>query len=267
MFPIPFNFPFRKANGDISTIGAEIGAGGGGSSYTLPTASAETLGGIKVGSNLSIDESGVLSASGGGSSYTLPTASAETKGGIKIGAGLSMDGEVLNNSNPTAYTLPTASAETKGGVKVGSGLSIDGDGVLSASGGSTETWDTIWTNSDLSTDIANKYIELTLTSGVEYDEIVISYYRDKQNQSMPFYMHIEINNHIRLQEVSANLIAGDNTIGQSGSGIPYIRCLYLDLRSSNHEGRFLPCYKMSDYSTANNYCMPRWIRARRKPTT
>lgn len=31
MFPIPFNFPFRKANGDISTIGAEISAGGGGS--------------------------------------------------------------------------------------------------------------------------------------------------------------------------------------------------------------------------------------------
>ena len=46
-----------------------------------------------------------------------------------------MEGEVLNNTNPTAYTLPTASAETKGGVKIGSGLSIDENGVLSASGG------------------------------------------------------------------------------------------------------------------------------------
>lgn len=36
-----------------------------GSTYVLPIASAETLGGIKVGSNLSIDENGVLSASGG----------------------------------------------------------------------------------------------------------------------------------------------------------------------------------------------------------
>lgn len=44
-------------------------------SYTLPTASADTLGGIKVGSGLSIDNNGVLSASGGGGggSYTETT--------------------------------------------------------------------------------------------------------------------------------------------------------------------------------------------------
>lgn len=34
--------------------------------------------------------------SGGGGSYTLPTASASTKGGVKIGSGLSMDGDVLS---------------------------------------------------------------------------------------------------------------------------------------------------------------------------
>lgn len=39
------------------------------SSYTLPIASASVLGGIKVGSGLSINSSGVLSASGGGASY------------------------------------------------------------------------------------------------------------------------------------------------------------------------------------------------------
>lgn len=39
--------------------------------YTLPTASDETLGGIKVGNNLSIDENGVLSASGGGGSVPI----------------------------------------------------------------------------------------------------------------------------------------------------------------------------------------------------
>ena len=37
----------------------------GGGSYTLPVASASTLGGIKVGENLTIDENGVLSAGGG----------------------------------------------------------------------------------------------------------------------------------------------------------------------------------------------------------
>lgn len=101
MFPIPFNIPFRKKDGSLSTLGDELNNGGGGSSYTLPTASADT------------------------------------KGGVKIGAGLTMDGEVLKNTNPTPptpYTLPTASAETLGGIKVGSGLSID-DGVLSTSGG------------------------------------------------------------------------------------------------------------------------------------
>ena len=101
MFPIRFDFPFRKANGDLSTIGAEISLGGG-----------------------------------GGGSYTLPTASAKTKGGIKVGTGLSMEGETLVNNNPTPatpYTLPTASAETKGGIKVGTGLSIDENGSLKVS--------------------------------------------------------------------------------------------------------------------------------------
>lgn len=33
MFPIPWNFPFRKKNGDVTTIGEMVGGGGGGS-YT-----------------------------------------------------------------------------------------------------------------------------------------------------------------------------------------------------------------------------------------
>ena len=33
MFPIPWNFPFRKKDGDITTIGEMVGGGGGGS-YT-----------------------------------------------------------------------------------------------------------------------------------------------------------------------------------------------------------------------------------------
>ena len=60
----------------------EIAAGG----YTLPTASASTLGGVKVGSNLSIDQDGALS---GSAPYVLPDASTSTKGGVLIGQGLS----------------------------------------------------------------------------------------------------------------------------------------------------------------------------------
>ena len=64
--------------------------GNGGTPYTLPIASAETLGGVKVGSGLSINsETGALS-------YTLPTASAETKGGVKIGSDLKMTEDTLS---------------------------------------------------------------------------------------------------------------------------------------------------------------------------
>ena len=39
---------------------------GGGGAYTLPAATADTLGGVKVGEGLSIDAEGVLSAPGAG---------------------------------------------------------------------------------------------------------------------------------------------------------------------------------------------------------
>ena len=42
------------------------GGGGGAGGYTLPVASADTLGGVKIGAGLASDEEGVLSATGGG---------------------------------------------------------------------------------------------------------------------------------------------------------------------------------------------------------
>lgn len=57
--------------------------------YHLPIASADTLGGIKVGNNLAITEDGVLSAYP--SEYDLPIASANTLGGVKIGSGITVD--------------------------------------------------------------------------------------------------------------------------------------------------------------------------------
>lgn len=68
---------------------------------------------------------------GGGGGYVLPTASADTLGGVKVGTGLSIENGVLSSDNPTPYILPTADADTLGGVKIGSGLSMT-DGVLSA---------------------------------------------------------------------------------------------------------------------------------------
>lgn len=72
-------------------------AGGGGEPYLLPVASADTLGGVKVGNNLSIDESGVLSAP---APYELPTATDEALGGVMIdGAGLAVDENGLLSVN------------------------------------------------------------------------------------------------------------------------------------------------------------------------
>ena len=101
--------------------------------YSLPAATSSSLGGIKVGTNLSIDSgTGVLSATG----YTLPTASTSTLGGVKVdGSTITINGSgVISSSGGggSGYTLPAASSSTLGGIKVGTNLSIDGNGVLSA---------------------------------------------------------------------------------------------------------------------------------------
>ncbi|MDP4184066.1 MAG: hypothetical protein Q8862_02755 [Bacteroidota bacterium] len=131
--------------------------------YTLPVASATALGGVKVGTNLSIDGDGVLSATGISGSTTLSGLTDVTinspsdKGFLQYDAATSKwMSKALTTAIPDAtstssglfsaadkakldgltnYTLPVASATALGGVKVGTNLSIDGDGVLSAVGG------------------------------------------------------------------------------------------------------------------------------------
>lgn len=62
--------------------------------YHLPIASSTTLGGIKVGDNLSIESDGTLSAIT--SEYQLPYASETQVGGIKVGAALTINDGVLS---------------------------------------------------------------------------------------------------------------------------------------------------------------------------
>lgn len=77
----------------LKQVADETGAG---SSYELPPATYSRLGGVKVGSGLSVEYDGTLSATGGGSSYVLPPATAYTLGGVKIGSGIdvSADGTI-----------------------------------------------------------------------------------------------------------------------------------------------------------------------------
>lgn len=122
-----------------------------------------------------------------GSSYTLPLASNNTRGGIKLSSSTqggtpngvtttpgrtyavqvnSSEQAVVNVPwTDTKYTLPTASASTLGGVKVGSGLSIS-NGVLSTSGGDARIYKTTLNFKDI---ITNNRTEMTSS---ERDEVL-----------------------------------------------------------------------------------------------
>ena len=137
MYATTYSPGFVKIDGSTITINSDgvisaVGGGGSGSGYVLPPASATTLGGVKVGSGLSVTADGTLSATSGGSGYVLPPASASTLGGIKVGSNLSITADGILSATDTKYTLPPASASTLGGIKVGSNLSITADGILSA---------------------------------------------------------------------------------------------------------------------------------------
>lgn len=62
--------------------------------YHLPIASATTLGGIKVGDNLTIESDGTLNAEA--TEYQLPVATSSTLGGIRVGSTLSINDGLLN---------------------------------------------------------------------------------------------------------------------------------------------------------------------------
>jgi len=82
--------------------------GGGGSGYTLPAATASTLGGIKVGSGLSITAEGVLSADG------ITPAAAQADSEATTIAALKTDFNALLAALRTAGLLAATTAEPSG---------------------------------------------------------------------------------------------------------------------------------------------------------
>ena len=102
---------YNNTSGVFTYTPPDLSAGN--SRYTLPTASATVLGGIKVGSNLTIDGNGLLSAVQG--SYTLPTASTTVLGGVKIdGTTITISNGVISGSPsvPTSITVADESGDT-----------------------------------------------------------------------------------------------------------------------------------------------------------
>ena len=116
----------KSVNGAVpdSSGNVTISVGGGssgGSNYTLPTASGTVLGGVKIGSGLTINTNGVVSAD-----VTASTLSAYAKTTDLSAVAKSGSYNDLSNKPtiPAAYTLPNATSSTLGGVKVGSNISV-----------------------------------------------------------------------------------------------------------------------------------------------
>lgn len=109
------------------TISVSGGGSSGGSNYTLPTASSSTLGGVKIGSGLTINTSGVVSADVTSSTLTAYAKATDLSAVAKSGS----YNDLSNKPTiPSAYTLPNATSSTLGGVKVGSNISVS-DGTIS----------------------------------------------------------------------------------------------------------------------------------------
>lgn len=82
--------------------------------YALPPATADTLGGVKAGSNLTVADDGTLS---------VPTAALERYGVVKPGAGLAI------SANNYLIVRPST-ARIIGGVKIGAGINVSNDGTI-----------------------------------------------------------------------------------------------------------------------------------------
>lgn len=117
----------------------------GANAYTLPKASSSTLGGLKIGNGLSIDNDGVVSVDGGTGDYVLPKASADTLGGIKVGTNLSINSSTgVLSATDTKYTPSTESIGS-----ASAGTAISADDITSWSAGSATTLGTAISADDI----------------------------------------------------------------------------------------------------------------------
>lgn len=114
---------------DTTLGGVKVGDGlsisdGVVSTNTIPDATTSTSGLMSATDKTKLN---------GLSPYTLPAATTSALGGVIVGTGLSVDGAGKISAN--AYTLPTADSNTLGGVKIGQGISVAADGTISTTGG------------------------------------------------------------------------------------------------------------------------------------
>ena len=127
-------------------------------SLRLNAATTTRIGGVKVGSGLSVSPDGTLQTVT--AAYELPPATESTLGGIIVGDNLTVD-EFGRVSGVNSYVLPAATTADLGGVIIGSGLTVDGDGIVSAD---------VQNNQQLNTNSSVRFQDVTLagTGGDPY---------------------------------------------------------------------------------------------------
>lgn len=128
----------RQAGSKINDNFTELYLSRNSSNYSLPTASPTELGGVRIGTGLTI-LNGVLNAIPG--AYSLPIASMTELGGIKVdGTSITINPSTGVISGANTYVLPTATTSVLGGVKVdGTTITISNGVISSASGASVTT--------------------------------------------------------------------------------------------------------------------------------
>lgn len=113
--------------------------------YILPTATQDTLGGVKIGDNIDIDSSGHIS---------VPIATQSSVGLVKAGTGLAIASDGTLSATGT-YELPEATKTTLGGVYVDDELSTTSTHPVQNAVVSQSLAEVTNDISDLSTDVDN----------------------------------------------------------------------------------------------------------------
>lgn len=107
---------------------------------------------------------------GGGTPYTLTPATAATLGGVKVGANLSVAADgTLSAAAGTSYVLPPATAAALGGVKQGPGTLIAADGTLTVTGADTSVFEMTANKG-----IANGYASLDAAGKLPSEQLSVS---------------------------------------------------------------------------------------------
>lgn len=142
--------------------------------YHLPIASATTLGGIKVGNNLTIETDGTLNAES--TEYNLPTATASTLGGVMVGSALSISDGVLSVNADSALSVSSNnpvrnSVVTSNLTSIQTDLAQAVDDITTLSNNYTTLSSTVGGHTTSITNLVNDVDALTITVGNNSSDI------------------------------------------------------------------------------------------------